>query len=244
MVAGADKRARIVVTSWRVMFTLDEIRPRGRSFDEYCRMFKLGESELGTRILGCGDGPASFNAEATCAGVSVVSCDPLYRHDARSIRRRIDETSEEILEQLRRNEDDFVWEAISSPEELATLRHSAMRTFLEDFDTGLAEGRYVDGELPYLPFADGAFDLALCSHLLFLYSAQLDTAFHVAAVAELCRVATDVRIYPLLALGGQSSPHVSPVLDYARDRGFEAVLEDVPYEFQRGARQMMRVCVQ
>jgi hypothetical protein len=41
-------------------------------------MFSLGDRDLGLKILGCADGPASFNAEATQIGLQVVSCDPLY----------------------------------------------------------------------------------------------------------------------------------------------------------------------
>ena len=55
------------------MFTLDQVVPWGRSFDEYRRMFALTEAELRLRILGCGDGPASFNAEATRRGAHVAS---------------------------------------------------------------------------------------------------------------------------------------------------------------------------
>ena len=59
------------------MFTLDHIVPWGRSFDEYRRMFALSEADAQLRMLGCADGPASFNADATRQGASVVSCDPL-----------------------------------------------------------------------------------------------------------------------------------------------------------------------
>ncbi|MCI5142695.1 MAG: SAM-dependent methyltransferase, partial [Candidatus Electrothrix sp. ATG1] len=41
-------------------FQLKEIVPWGRSFQEYVAMFALSEDDLGKRILGCGDGPASF----------------------------------------------------------------------------------------------------------------------------------------------------------------------------------------
>jgi hypothetical protein len=92
-----------------------------------------------------------------------------------------------------------------------------------------------------LPFADGSFDLALCSHLLFLYSRQLDQTFHVSAATELCRVASEVRIFPLLALGGEPSPHVEGVASALRARGFEVSLDKVPYEFQKGGDHMMRV---
>ena len=51
---------------------LSEVIPWGRSFDEYRRMFALSDDDLAGRILGCGDGPASFDAEATKKGHAVV----------------------------------------------------------------------------------------------------------------------------------------------------------------------------
>ena len=59
-------------------------------------MFALGSDDLALRILGCGDGPASFNAEATRRGVAVVSCDPLYQWEAVQIRERIAITYDQI----------------------------------------------------------------------------------------------------------------------------------------------------
>lgn len=223
------------------MFTLDEVVPWGRSFDEYQRMFALDDGDLPRRILGCGDGPAAFNAEASRRGVSVVSFDPIYHWDAAQIEARVAAAHEVILEQTRRNAGEFLWGAIESVEELGRIRMSAMRTFLDDYPAGKAEGRYVEAQLPVLPLADRSFDLALCSHLLFLYSTQLDEAFHVASVLELCRVAGEVRVFPLVELGGQPSVHVEPTAAALRGRGCQVVIENVPYEFQKGANQMMRV---
>ena len=223
------------------MFTLEHVVPWGRSFDEYRRMFALSDADLARRILGCGDGPASFNAEATRRGAAVVSCDPIYRCDADAIKDRIAVTYEQILEQTRRNADQFVWESIASVEELGAVRLAAMQDFLEDYDRGRITGRYIDGELPSLPFLNSSFDLALCSHLLFLYSAQLDEAFHRSAIRELCRVAREVRIFPLVALDGHRSPHVDGCVGELRDSGYDAAIEVVPYEFQRGGNQMLRI---
>ena len=47
---------------------LEQVVPWGRSLAEYRAMFALSEADLQRRILGCGDGPASFNAEMTAAG--------------------------------------------------------------------------------------------------------------------------------------------------------------------------------
>jgi hypothetical protein len=204
-------------------------------------MFALSDEDLTRRILGCGDGPASFNAEATRLGSTVISCDPIYRWEAIDIRERVTTTRDEILEQTRRNAGEFVWDSIRSVDELGRIRMAAMEAFLDDFSDGKAQGRYVDNELPTLPFADRSFDLALCSHFLFLYSDQLGEAFHHQSLRELCRLAGDVRIFPVLALGGRRSPFIDDVMTRLRDEGHEVALEKVPYEFQRGANHMMRI---
>ena len=223
------------------MFTLDQIVPWGRSFDEYRRMFALTDAELRLRILACADGPASFNAEATRRGAKVISCDPLYRWDTHQLRQRIAATCDMMLEETRRNAGEFVWSSIPTVEELGRVRMAAMQAFLDDFSSGKADGRYVDAELPLLPFPNASFDLALCSHFLFLYTVQLGEEFHRAAIVEMCRVATEVRIFPLLALGSRMSRCVEPCLEHVSALGFEAEAVKVPYEFQRGGDEMMRI---
>jgi hypothetical protein len=223
------------------MFTLSDVVPWGRSFDEYQRMFALSEDDLATAILGCADGPASFNAEATRRGARVISCDPLYRLTKAQIEERIAVTYDEILEQTRRNAQTFVWNTIRSVDELGRVRMASMQRFLDDYEAGLAERRYIAAELPVLPFEDASADLALCANFLFLYAEHRDEAFHLAAVRELCRVAREVRIFPLLNLGGRRSPHIDPVIDALRANGHGVSIEEVPYEFQRGGNQMMRI---
>jgi len=223
------------------MFTLDQVVPWGRSFDEYRLMFALTDAELGLRIIGCGDGPASFNAEATRRGTRVVSCDPIYRYDVGQIRSRIESAYSQILEQTRQNLDDFVWTSIRSVDELGAVRMAAMNDFLADYAAGKAQGRYIDAELPNLPFRDLSFDLALCSHFLFLYTTQLGEAFHESAIREMCRVASEVRIFPLLALGTTLSPLVDRMVVSFGRHGFRVAIETVPYEFRRGGNEMMRI---
>jgi hypothetical protein len=223
------------------VFTLDRVVPWGRSFDEYRRMFALTDDDLAAPILGCADGPASFNAEATARGHSVTSCDPLYQFSTDQIRQRIRDTTPVIVEQTRRNEHEFVWTSIRSVEELRALRTSSMDTFLDDFEAGTRQGRYVVGELPALPFGTATFHVALCSHFLFLYSEQLSADFHVSAVSEMIRVALDVRIFPLIELGGAPSRHVALVTDRLKQAGATVSIERVDYEFQRGGNEMLRV---
>ncbi len=169
------------------------------------------EEDLRGRILGVGDGPASFNAEMSRLGRRVVSCDPVYLFSCAQIRSRVEAVYSKMIGQVRECADDFAWGYVRSPEHLGEMRMSAMENFLADFEIGKREGRYIAANLPRLPFEDGTFDLAVCSHLLFLYSDQLSREFHVASVREMARVAKEVRIFPLLKLGNARSPHVEAV---------------------------------
>src|SRR5579862_5663674 len=128
------------------MFTLNQVVPWGRSFEEYRRMFAMSDADLRGRILGCADGPASFNAEATRRDTSIVSADPLYRFDGAAIRERVTATYGQIMEQMRRNMHDYVWDNIRSLDELGRLRMETMEAFLADYDAGKREGRYVRSE--------------------------------------------------------------------------------------------------
>jgi len=57
-----------------------------------------------------------------------------------------------------------------------------MQTFLQDYEEGKQAGRYQTGALPILPFSNQQFELALCSHFLFLYSDHYDVTFRQAAI--------------------------------------------------------------
>jgi SAM-dependent methyltransferase len=220
---------------------LDQVIPWGRSFDEYRRMFDLSPADLRGRILGCGDGPASFNAEATARGGRVTSCDPIYSLSGGAIRGRFDECAGPLMAQVRATPEHYVWTMHRDPDHLLRNRRRAMDAFLADYDSGQRRGRYVAAALPTLPFADGTFDLAVVSHLLFLYSDLLDSTFHERSIRELCRVAREVRIFPLVSLDCAPSPHVERLYAALEQHGFDVQIRRVDYEFVRGADQMMRV---
>jgi len=214
-----------------------DIVPWGRNFDEYSRMFDLNASELCLRILGCGDGPASFNVECNQRGGHVTSIDPLYRLSLETIQKRIAETCEEVLSQTRAHQDKYVWEAISSPDELGRIRMEAMLRFLDSYEAGKLANQYIPGELPILPFPDHSFDLALSSHFLFLYTDNLTFDFHVVSIREMLRVAREVRIFPLLDVNANESRYVHGVLENFKECLPE--IRKVNYEFQRGGNKML-----
>ncbi len=222
-------------------FSLSQVIPWGRNFSEYRAMFALSSADLVTRMLGCGDGPASFNAEGTEQGCQIVSVDPIYQFSGAEISSRIAQAAPSIAEQTRRNSADFNWSHFRSVDDLIAARMAAMSRFLVDYALPDATERYVAAHLPDLPFPDKTFDLALCSHFLFLYSEQFDAAFHVQALLELARAATEVRVFPLLELGSQPSRHLPAVVDALRAQGLAVERVRVDYEFQKGANEMLRI---
>jgi hypothetical protein len=204
-------------------------------------MFALTPGDLQGKILDCAAGPASFNAELTAEGHEVTSCDPLYSFAAEEIRARIDATFEALVDNARVAYNEFIWRDIQSPEHLGEVRMAAMQRFLTDFSEGLEQGRYLAQALPHLDFHDDAFDLGLCSAFLFTYTEQLSLDFHVAAIEEMCRVASEARVFPLLMGYGGPSPYLEPVMNRLRDRGYTAAIRKVSYEFQRRGDQMLAV---
>ncbi len=222
-------------------FTLDQVVPWGRSMDEYKAMFALSEQDLDSRILSCADGPAGFNAEMHARGKRVISIDPVYQFTADEIQDRIDTVYPTVMEQLQQNLDDFVWTSIVSPKALGRLRLKTMARFLVDFPAGKTAGRYQACSLPVLPFDNRTFDLALCSHFLFLYSRQFSADFHCQAIQEMLRVAGEVRIFPLITLESQPSPHLESICKWLTTSDLRHEVKTVDYEFQRGGNRMLRI---
>lgn len=220
---------------------INDAYPWGRSFDEYRRMFALTDADLNGRIVGCADGPAAFNAAMRRRGGRVISCDPLYAFAGDEIRARIDATRLQLVAAAREAADRFVWDRIRSPEALGHVRMAAMEDFLSDYDAGRRDGRYLAQSLPSLDLPDDAFDLALSSHFLLLYSDELPFDFHASAVREMCRLAPEARIFPLLDMHGRRSRHLEPLIAALHGAGLSAEVERVDYEFQRGGNEMLRV---
>jgi hypothetical protein len=218
---------------------LDQVILWGRSLDEYIGMFDLRPDDLDLSILDCASGPASFNAEMTRQGGRVISCDPSYIFSPQELARRIEETFPSILSKVEAAQDTYVWREIASPAQLGEVRMTAMRRFLEDFAS--PKDRYVVASLPNLPFAHQRFDLALCSHFLFTYSTQFSVDFHVASILDMCRVASEVCVFPLLDTTGIPSALLDPVIEELSQRGYHCEIRSVPYEFQRGGNTLLRV---
>lgn len=204
-------------------------------------MFNLFGVRESATFLDCGAGPSSFNAEMTAAGRTVVSVDPLYDYSTVELSARVDETFDGIMQQVEVNRHLFRWDFFQSTEQLRASRSETMKRFFADYEAGKQQKRYITASLPQLPFDNEQFDVALCSHLLFLYSEVMSLDFHVLAIREMLRVADEVRIFPLCDLNGNLSPHLKEVIKTFRNDRCHTQIINVPYEFQKGVNQCLLI---
>ncbi len=227
-----------------MVMKLEKVTPLGRSLEEYWLMFGLTEKDLDKKIIGIGDGPASFNAEMKELGNKVTSVDPLYEFSGEEIEKQFYEVIDQVIEQVASSPSDWIWAYHTSPEHLKLHRKQAIIKFLKDYEQGKAEGRYLLGKLPLLDFKDSAFDIALCSHFLFLYSKHYDYEFHKSSVYEMLRIAGEVRIFPLLDLMLNPSAHIKQLAEELRGDGYNVEIKQVQYEMQRGGNKLMVITKQ
>lgn len=223
----------------------DEFAVIGRTFAEYCGFFDLDpEALVGETVLDCPSGVGSFVAEATDRGVDAVGADVLYDTPSPELARRSRRDCHDTVRQVRAKRDLFVWDYYDDVPTRRRHLERAHERFLRDYDDGRRAGRYVPARLPDLPFPDDTFSLVLSAHLLFLYADRLSDAFHREALRELCRVSSDeVRVFPLVGLDTEPYDRLDATLADLRTAGYEATVESVPFEFQRGATEMLRVSV-
>lgn len=219
----------------------EDVVPWGRNYSEYVKMFSLELKDLNKKIIGCGDGPASFNYEGTKLRYNITSVDPIYNFTKLEIEKRIEETYKVVLEQTSKNFEKFIWEDFKNIDELAKTRIKAMKLFLNDYDNGLKEKRYIQGQLPKLNFLDNQFELALCSHFLFLYSDNMDLKFHIDSINEMLRISREVRIFPIIDNNLNISKHYSKVCEYFKNKNY--IIEEirVDYQFQKGGNRMIKI---
>lgn len=219
-------------------FELKNVVPWGRSLEEYIKIFKLTDSDLNSRIISFGDGPASFNSEMIKLDKMVVSLDPIYQFTKAELKQRIDETKETVIEQMRANQGNFVWKNIKNIDELEQIRMGAMANFIDDFEIGKEQQRYIYHELPtQTKYNSQEFDLGLSSHFLILYS-QLELDFHIQSISEMLRICKEIRIFPILNLNATKSEVLEDIIAHFNS-DFIVTIESSDYEFQKNGNEML-----
>jgi len=190
---------------------LDDVVLIGRTAAEYDQFFGFAEAGLGRGpILDVGAGVSSFCAERTAQDFDVIAFDPIYGAPPETIRCRCEADLERVMAQMPAISHHYRWDYYQNLDTLKSYRIKAYESFLAHYCQD--QSRYLAGTLPDTGFADHSFALALVSHFLFLYDQQLDYPFHKESLLELCRIAEEVRIYPLVTFNGARSPWLNLLL--------------------------------
>lgn len=215
----------------------------GRTLEEYTRFFALDPATLrGRAVLDVGAGPSSFTVEAHRRGIDAVAVDPLYNESQASLATRIREDYARMFLQMRAKPRLFKLRATGFPsfDEAEADRRAAASRFLADYEGNVRHGRYVRASLPLLPFLDGAFDLVLCAHLLFIHAARFDFEWHLAACVELARVSNgEVRIHPVCGADGKPYAELDGLRAELGDLGITSAVAKVNQEFFVGSGSML-----
>ncbi len=222
---------------------IDRIAFFGRTYSEYLSVFDLNEQLLRQgAILDCPAGASSFAAEAHKLGFDVAACDILYNHSVDELIEKCKKDIQHVFEKFDEAEHLYVWKYYKNKDEVIALRNKALKLFAEDFPVGFREKRYVEAELPHLPFPDKSFSIVLSGNFLFLYGDRLDLEFHKTCIKELVRVCSrEVRIFPLVGLDAKPYPYLDEILSFLDSAGIKAEIVKVPFEFQKGANKMMKI---
>lgn len=75
-------------------------------------------------------------------------------------------------------------------------------------------------------FPAQSFNLALCSNVLFV-DPNLSEQYHLDILLELMRVASEVRVKPLLDAHGQPSAHLGPILQVLHQKEYGVELREI-----------------
>jgi hypothetical protein len=224
---------------------LDRIIFTGRTYDEYVRMFNLTPDDLKSNsFFVCPGGASSFTAHATKRGYRVQAGDILYGLSKEELERRGQASADTIRAKMKDAMSGYHWDEFGNVEGLLRARLSSLSDFLEDYEQGLEEGRYLPCTLPTIPHADEAADFVLSDHLLFTYPQFFDLDFHVSSMEEMIRVAKkEVRLFPLVSSSdGTRPPFFDDVIRHLHELGLKTSIEHTPkYHFQAGSNKMLRI---
>jgi len=202
----------------------------GRSFDEYTKFFDLDEFELeGKKVLDIASGFSSFKAEATLKEIETTAIDKIFFFDEKKLKEIVKE-SLKTIDSLNIEAHNFDY--FKDLDDLKDKRRIVANLFLYDFEQN--SDNYIGMNLPNIMFKPKSFDIALISHLLFLYDDILDENFHLKLIKNALRVSKEVRVFPLVNLKNEKSIFLEKILSE-----FNCEIKAVDYEFLKNANEVL-----
>lgn len=95
-------------------------------------------------------------------------------------------------------------------------------------------------QLPHLSFPDQFFHLALCSNTLFMDTSRSESDY-LDSLLELARVASEVRVAPVLDPNGQPAGFLAPVLKALQQKGYGVELREIKSSLKPHKEALLRL---
>ena len=201
------------------------------SLADYRQIFDLTDQDLQKTLLDFPSGISSVNAELYALGHSLVSADPIYNLSMQAMQAAVKQILQELIGNLAQNEDK---EAI-----IQQWRHSS-ELFLSDYELGKKQGRYRVQSLPPFDKVEQTFELLLCPD--FLFDSLISLEFSSQDIMnELCKLAAEVRIYPLPEAKTAVAAELGPIMLAFQQRNFGVEIRAVNYSIRNHNNAMLRI---
>ncbi len=197
------------------------------SLADYQKIFDLTNQDLQKKLLDFPAGVSSVNAELNALGLTMVSADPLYslnqtqmqRFAQDNLKKNIAETQDPIL--------------------IANWKRST-ELFLDDYEKGQQQGRYIAMPLPPFSQSHSPYELLLCMDLLFSqsFSKPYETT---ELMNDLAKLAAEVRIYPLPEDKSSVNCALGPIMLEFQQRNFGVEVKAIEWPNEGAYSAMLRI---
>lgn len=208
--------------------------------EEYEQMFDLQSDDYRKSILDFPGSISSFNADVYQQAARVISGDAIYGMSYEEMEAYAHRLMQLNCDHLTQHADQVLKRGQAALEPIFAMWKANYSRFLNDYVTGKKQSRYQEVLMPDLPYDNHEFQLALCSDYVFNRHAQNDCRPE-QVVSELCRVAEEVRIFPLLTEAGDISEWLGPLMLDLQNKNHGIEIRQVPFENVKGGNAMLRV---
>ncbi len=199
------------------------------NLNDYRQIFGLSEPDLQKKILAYPAGISSVNAELYALGHLIISGDPAYALSLMEMRDYAGKILQENIAAIDKSHQSSL---------IAQWEHS-LELFLVDYETGKKQGRYRAMDLPPFSAVEETFELLLCTDFLFNPPGNSGTAQEM--MNELCKLAAEVRIFPLPQDKNAVSAELGPLMLALQQRNFGVEIRAVDYPPCHQASAMLRI---
>lgn len=214
----------------------------GHNLNDYIKMFHLAPEILTSKkIIEIGLGAGTFNLELTQLGGKIISYHPLYQLEKNALESLISKSFTCLVEKFLQRKNDFNWESVKNFDLWKNNREENIKAFFKDYAQGKQQKRYIPLESTNFSYDHFEFDYALCSHYFFSYNLDKSVEFHFEMLKNLCYIAKEVRIFPLLSSDGQLPELLGPLMHKLQNALIGLEILAVPYELQKQGNALLRL---